>query len=168
MKSANGGSQSAPGLKTAEVPLIDICVRIAQFIGLPKSVGEIYGLLFVSLEPVPLDGVIERLNLSKGSASQGLKQLRAYGAIKPSYVPGDRRDHYVAETDLKKLLEGFLRERIEPGVIDLAERLVRLQEDFAKMPARERAVAQERVDTLRLWQRQAQRVLPLVNGFLGK
>ena len=43
-----------------------------KVLGLPKSVGEIYGSLFISREPVSLDDLVERLGMSKGSGSQGL------------------------------------------------------------------------------------------------
>ena len=53
-----------------------------QIFGLvPKSVGQIYGLLFASPEPLSFSDIVERLDISKGSASQGLQLLRALGAI---------------------------------------------------------------------------------------
>lgn len=158
---------TAPALAEREVELLDICVRIAQFIGLPKSVGELYGLLFVSAEPLPLDMFVERLQMSKGSASQGLKQLRALGAIKPSYVAGDRRDHYVAETDLNKLVGGLLRERIQPAVADLAERLQRIQGHEARNATPGQKALQERLVMLQSWQKKIEKILPLAETFLG-
>jgi DNA-binding transcriptional regulator GbsR (MarR family) len=43
------------------------------------------------------DELGERLQISKGSVSQGLKVLRQLGAVKLHYVPGSRRDHYQPE-----------------------------------------------------------------------
>ncbi len=43
-----------------------------------------------------MDDLIERLNLSKGSASQGLKYLQDLGAVRAVYAGGDRRTHYEA------------------------------------------------------------------------
>jgi len=169
MKPPVAAPASAPSaLKPSEVELIEICVRIAQFIGLPKSVGELYGLLFVSSVPLPLDGLAERLSMSRGSASQGLKYLRAIGAVRPSYVAGDRRDHYLPETDLHRLVGGFVRERITPGVADLADRLGRIGARTARLPAAERRTAQEKLAVLQGWQRQAEKVVPLAAMFLGK
>ncbi len=166
--SAAGILPQAAVLSDSEVQLIDICVRISQFVGLPKSVGEIYGLLFVSSSPLSLDVVCQKLSLSKGSASQGLKHLRAYGAVKSNYIAGDRRDHYIAETDLNTLLNGFLKERIAPGIADLAERLGRIEEETAKLSPAEQRAAKERLAQLRQWQRQAAKILPLANTLLGK
>jgi hypothetical protein len=52
-----------------------------QVFGVPKSVGQIYGLLYASPEPLSFSDIVERLEISKGSASQGLQLLRSLGAI---------------------------------------------------------------------------------------
>ncbi len=107
-----------------EIQVIDLFIRGVQVLGLPKSIGEIYGMLFITPEPVALDTLVERLGISRGSASQGLRFLRNLGAVKPEYVPGERRDHYVAETSLKELVGGFVRGALTPhmesGVIRVA------------------------------------------------
>src|ERR1700689_637831 len=78
-------------LELVEVEVIHIFVQFAGVLGQPRSVAEIYGLLFASHQPLAMDTLIERLNLSKGSASQGLKYLQELGAVRTVYVAGDRR-----------------------------------------------------------------------------
>jgi DNA-binding transcriptional ArsR family regulator len=56
--------------------------EVVQVFGVPKSVGQIYGLLYASPEPLSFSDIVERLDISKGSASQGLQLLRSLGAIK--------------------------------------------------------------------------------------
>ena len=75
------------GLSGVEVGVIDFFVSAVKVLGMPKSIGEIYGLLFVSPQPLPLDVLCQRLSMSKGSASQGLKLLRAFGAVKAVTAP---------------------------------------------------------------------------------
>ena len=62
-------SNPVPRISDLESELILFFVNAAQAIGLPKSYGEIYGLYYASDEPLTLDEVIERLQISKGSAS---------------------------------------------------------------------------------------------------
>jgi DNA-binding transcriptional regulator GbsR (MarR family) len=155
-------------LDQVEVEVIDVCVRMAQFLGLPKSLGEIYGLLMVSPQPISMEAVIERLKISKGSASQGLKQLRAFGAVRMSYVAGDRRDHYVIEMDLARFLSGFLKERVESGVLDLAERLTRLHGLSQQTATEHKHVLQERVRRLQTWQTMIQKTLPSLERLLAQ
>ena len=46
--------------------MIDVFVRAASLIGLPRSIGEIYGLLFYA-QALSFDELVERLQISKGS-----------------------------------------------------------------------------------------------------
>ena len=41
-----------------------------RLFGVPPSVGQIYGLLYASPEPLSFTDIVERLEISKGSASQ--------------------------------------------------------------------------------------------------
>lgn len=149
-------------LSEFEHATIEVFVRIAQLLGIPKSIGEIYGLLFVSARPLSFEGVIEKLAMSKGSASQGLKVLRGIGAVRLTYVAGDRRDHYLAETGLRKLAAGVLREKLEPHLISSEDRLLRLRALLDTTPVSDRELLSERIQTLRGWQQKTKSLLPLV------
>src|SRR5205809_1576702 len=93
---------ATPHLSELEVEAIDLFIGLIRLLGMPKSVGELYGLLFVSPAALPMETLMERLHMSKGSASQGLKLLRSFGAVRTVYVAADRRDHYVAAFDLRR------------------------------------------------------------------
>src|SRR5271170_2193180 len=108
-------AKTAPSrLEPIEVEAIHLFVRFSRALGQPRSVGEIYGLLFVSHRPLAMDTLIERLQLSKGSASQGLKYLEELGAVRAIYVARDRRAHYEAVAELRNLAGHFLRQQILP------------------------------------------------------
>ena len=62
-----------------EVAVIDLFLNAANSFGLPKSYGQIYGLLFCRDQPLAMDEVMELLQISKGSASQGLACLAPIG-----------------------------------------------------------------------------------------
>jgi len=88
---------------------------------------------------VPLDYIRSKLNLSSGSASQGLRLLRTLGAVHATYVPGDRRDHFLAETGLRKITTGFLREKVVPDLMVHEEQLQRLSSLVEDMPSGSKA-----------------------------
>ena len=148
-------------LTETESELILFFVNAAQAFGLPKSVGEIYGIYFASPAPHALDDVVERLRISKGSASQGIRFLKEINALVPHYLPGDRRDHYAAETSLRRIADGYLRERIRPHLKDGAARLKQI-----KTPATNPTVA-DRIDTISTWTKKADLLFPVVSKFLG-
>ena len=157
----------APGLSALEIGVIDFFVGAVKVLGMPKSIGEIYGLLFVSPEPMTLDALVEGLNMSKGSASQGLKVLRAFGAVKAIYQPGDRRDHFIAEVELKQLAAGFLREQIQPRIGHGEERLSHLQRLVGSLPADGRGDFQKgRVAKLKRWSERGRGIMPLLGELL--
>ena len=97
-----------------ESAVIDLFLNAAISFGLPKSYGQIYGLLFCRDKPLAMDEVMNLLQISKGSASQGLRALRQLGAVSSSFAPGDRRERFAAEIRLRKLVSGFLREQADP------------------------------------------------------
>jgi HTH-type transcriptional regulator, glycine betaine synthesis regulator len=159
--------QDSTSLKT-EVSLfqrecINLFVHAAHMLSIPRSVGEIYGLLYSSPNPLTMDDVIDQLSISKGSASQGLRSLRDIGAVRTTYVTGDRRDFFVAETELRKLAFGFLRESIEPHLNRGVDHLQRMDESLVAIPAGEpKRFAEGRVKKLRRWHRFASQMLPLL------
>ena len=64
-----------------EGAVVDLFLNAANSFGLPKSYGQIYGLLFCRDQSLAMDEVMELLQISKGSASQGLRALRQLGAV---------------------------------------------------------------------------------------
>ncbi|MCF7863927.1 MAG: hypothetical protein K9L89_03960 [Kiritimatiellales bacterium] len=150
-----------------EREVIEMFVRMADVLNLPRSVGEIYGLLFVSPMPLCLDDCRIRLNISKGSTSQGLKILRSFGAIRTTYLPDDRKDYYLAETSLRKIASGFASEQIQPHVHNGKEHIARVRELLAQHDGADKAMLQEKIDLLANWQKRAGQTLPLILKLIG-
>ena len=163
----NGASSVANGLGELEREVIELFIRMADVLNLPRSVGEIYGLLFISSLPLCLDDCRIRLNISKGSTSQGLKILRSFGAIRTVYIPGDRKDYYVAETSLRKIASGFAGEQIQPHVHSGKDRIERIRELLDAQGAEDRESLQEKIDLLDNWQKRAGKTLPLILKLIG-
>jgi len=115
-----------------------------------------------------MDDLIARLELSKGSASQGLKFLRNLGAVRMVYVAGERRVHYQAVAELRNLTTRFLRDQIVPHLDNGQARLERIAAMVKQMPAEERVRINGRVKMLQSWGRNGRRFLPLVVKILGR
>ncbi len=149
-----------------ELTVIELFVHAAQLIGIPKSVGQIYGLLYCRDEPLPMDAIMNALGISKGSASMGLKTLRQIGAVKTVFIIGDRRDHYSAELRLRKLVSGFISDQVQPHLDSGEERLAHLETLIKDLPANERPAAEMRLSSLRSWHGKATTVLPILRKLL--
>ncbi len=143
-------------------------VEIVQLFGIPKSVGQIYGLLYASPEPLGFTAIVERLEISKGSASQGLQLLRSLGAINEvGQIEGTNRGvSYEPELSLRHLVTGILRERIAPSAGAGADRLKHLKQLALQSPAHV-AFYLERVSQLTTWSKRFTTVLPLLIALLG-
>jgi HTH-type transcriptional regulator, glycine betaine synthesis regulator len=90
---------------------IDTCGRIAEFWGFTRTMGRTFGLLYFSQQPLSQSQIQSRLRVSAGSASMTLTALGRWGVAHRVWVPGQRREHYQAETDFWKMISGVLNER---------------------------------------------------------
>jgi DNA-binding transcriptional regulator GbsR (MarR family) len=154
-------------LSPLELEVIELFVQLSRALNQPRSVAEIYGLLFVSPAPLAMDHLTDRLQLSKGSASQGLRFLRDLGAIRMVYVAGERRAHYEAVAELRYLASHFLRMQILPYLAEGEARLERLSKSVDGVPTETRDHLMRRLDLLKSWSRNSRRVFPLILRVLG-
>ena len=149
-----------------EVEAIEMFINFLRLIGLPKSVGEIYGLLFVAPKPMAMDEIMERLEISLGAASQGLKLLRSFGAVRVVYERGDRRDHYVADLELSRFATVFIKDELQPRIDMAAERIKRMEAALLELPRKERRATAERIERLKHWLDKGQKILPWFIRFM--
>jgi HTH-type transcriptional regulator, glycine betaine synthesis regulator len=164
-----------------ELECVGFFEEVVQVFGIPKSVGQIYGLLYASPRPLIFSDIVERLEISKGSASQGLQFLRSLGAVNASRqtsnlsevsdstnhgILASRSISYEPELSLRKLLSGVLRERIVPLTATGKDRLVRLRA-VAEQQGEAGVFCLDRVEQLETWRRRLKTVLPVLTALLG-
>ena len=152
-----------------EFAVIDLFLNTAQSVGLPKSLGQIYGLLFCRDESLSMGEIMELLQISKGSASQGLRALKQLGAVNLVFERNDRKERFLAEIRLRKLVSGFIREQGEPhldkGMVRL-QNLDNLLNSVQDFDSAQRGKNREKI--LVGWHRQMSRLLPLLKMIVGK
>jgi DNA-binding transcriptional regulator GbsR (MarR family) len=153
-------------LQDLEVEAIEMFINFLRLIGLPKSVGEIYGLLFVAPRPMAMDDIMDRLGISLGAASQGLKLLRSFGAVRVVYERGERRDHYVADLELSRFATVFIKEELQPRMDMAAERIKRMERALAELPPKERKATRERIERLKHWLDKGRKLMPWLIRFM--
>ncbi|HEY0258062.1 MAG TPA: hypothetical protein VGC39_11510 [Candidatus Methylacidiphilales bacterium] len=158
---------ASSSLDQAEIEAIDLFVQFSRIFGQPRSYAEIYGLLFASPKPMTMDMLIERLHLSKGSASQGLKYLEDLGAVRTVYLANERRTHYEAVAELRNLAGRFISKQILIHFQDGNTRLDRLAAQAQKLSGERRRHVLARVKLLRSWERAGKRAVPFLLKILG-
>lgn len=151
------------------IPFEKECVALfssyLHVLGVPKSIGAIYGLLFASPEPLCFAQIVEKLEVSKGSVSQGLTFLRQSGAVKVVARPGDRREFFAPELALRRLASGLIQEKVQPLAKETRTAVARLREQAAAAGT-QKQFQLEQIKQLETWHRQLGRVLPVVQAIL--
>ncbi len=154
-------------LSELEKEVVDVFVRIAGVLSLPRSVGELYGLLYISPKPLCIDDCMRKLKISKGSTSQGLKILRSFGAVNTVYVPGDRKDFFEAESALRRIVSGFVDEQVRPHLENGKDRMSRINQLIAaEEDADRKEFFETRISRLQGWQKRANSLLPFALNFI--
>lgn len=132
--------------------------------GVNRSVAQIHALLYLSDAPLPAEDIAEALGLARSNISTALKELMAYAIVRRVHIDGDRRDHFVAETDLWELLLRISAERKRREIDPTLALLAALSERLASDPAAPRQLREritrmhEFIGTLTGWYEQVRQL----------
>jgi DNA-binding transcriptional regulator GbsR (MarR family) len=114
--------------------------------GVNRSVAQIQALLLLSDRPLTAEEISDKLGMARSNVSNSIKELLNWKLVMRVPMLGDRRDHYVAETDLwqmaSKVAQGRKEREIDPMVNAIREAM-----DHANDP-RISHVVRERLNTM--------------------
>ncbi len=113
MSPGSAAPRSASGhpLQRAELRVADAVGSLMELWGFRRQLGRVWAVLFLSERPLAAPELCERLQISTGLLSMSLAELRRWGAVRGVAVPGDRKEHFQAETHVWRLLRRVLAER---------------------------------------------------------
>ncbi|HHZ82864.1 MAG TPA: hypothetical protein EYN60_02410 [Nitrospirales bacterium] len=153
-----------------ELEVVSAAGELAMSISLARSVGQIFGLLYIASEPLSIDDLCWRLEMSKGNVSINLRVLEAWDAVEKIWVRGSRRAHYKAVRDLKRIA----LQRIEQGGrrrVDLAlAKISRMESLSRSRNDRRDKAAVERVREFKAFLKSVKKglkLLPKLESFLA-
>jgi DNA-binding transcriptional regulator GbsR (MarR family) len=107
---------AAQALSRAELRAADAVGSLMELWGFRRQLGRIWTVLFLSERPLAAPDLCERLQISTGLLSMSLAELRRWGVVKSAAVPGDRKEHFEAETHVWRLVRRVLAERERAAV----------------------------------------------------
>jgi DNA-binding transcriptional regulator GbsR (MarR family) len=113
----------------AMIPVVERVVlhwgEMASRWGVSRTVAQIHALLYLSDRPLPADEIADTLNVARSNVSISMRELQAWGLIKPVHVLGDRREHFEALQDITQLFRIIVEERkkreLDPTIALLRE-----------------------------------------------
>lgn len=127
--------QSHEILLRAQDELADVFGNIAAFWGFTRTQGRVFGLLFLSPEPLGHAEVRARLGVSAGSVSMTLTSLQHWGVVER------HGREFVAQTDFWQIITGVMRRRERAQVDDAIARVQRILDLLAEAPPGSPAIA---------------------------
>lgn len=102
-----------PSLMAVQQSMLDGLGQLSAYFGFSKVMGQLYGALLLSADPLSLDDLVELLDISKASVSMNLRTLEHMGMVRQVWVRGSggRRKFYEAETDFWQIISNILAGR---------------------------------------------------------
>ncbi len=103
--------------------------------GFKRNMGRMWTVLYLEDHPLSAAELGERLGLSTGSVSMLLTEMQQWGVVKKTWVVGERREHFEAETTIWKLVSRVLRDRELHWIRTAQEEFSRAEKDLDRAPA---------------------------------
>jgi HTH-type transcriptional regulator, glycine betaine synthesis regulator len=123
---------------------------MAALWGGSAAMGRTHGLLYITGRAMTAEEIMTRLQISRGGVSMALRALLAVGTVRRHYLPGQRKQHFVAEQDpwtwFKRVIAERRRREVDP-VVDAVVHCLALSQR-APADAADLAATQERLERL--------------------
>ncbi len=157
-------------LPKVRLELVDVFGRMAQALSFPRSVGEIYGLLYLAPAPMSAPEIGEALSISKGSVSTGTRQLLALGFIRKVWLQEERKDYFEAVLELGDMVRTAYDQVFKVRAQNAERRLTDVTETLADekddLDPEEYALIKERLARLTKLQKRAKQFMPLIERLI--
>jgi len=164
-------------LQAVQDSMLDGLGQLAAYFGFSKVMGQLYGALMLSAEPLSLDDLVELLDISKASVSMNLRTLEHLGMVRQVWVKGrgDRRKFYEAETDFWQIISNILAGRemrdVSRALSVMDDNAARLSKSMANMSEADQELAKlylERMEQMQSLFRFAQLLITSILGKAGE
>jgi DNA-binding transcriptional regulator GbsR (MarR family) len=109
--------------------------------GVNRSVAQIHALLYISETPLNAEQISHTLGIARSNVSNSLKELQSWRIIERVPIPGDRRDHFTAETDVWEIavrIAAVRKQREIDPALDTLDLCVKEAADDSRVSAQQR------------------------------
>ncbi len=166
--------QLANDLQIVHDSMLDGLGQLADYFGFNKVMGQLYGSLLLSAEPLSLDDMMGRLGISKASVSTNMRSLEHMGMVRQVWVRGGsgRRKYYQAETDFWQIFSNFLSGRelrdVERALAVMEENRQRISSSIADLPSDQQILARLYLDRIAQMQALFRFAQLIINSILNQ
>ena len=120
-------------LQSIRYQVADAVGGLMELWGFKRIMGRTWALLYLADAPLSAADLGDALQVSPGSVSMTVSELLKWGVVKKTWVPGDRRDFYLPETSVWKMVSRVIRERELVHVRDTNDQLAAAQSALAEL-----------------------------------
>ncbi len=151
---SKSGKQLASELQIVHDSMLDGLGQLADYFGFNKVMGQLFGTLLLSAEPLSLDDMTARLGISKAGVSTNMRSLEHMGMVRQVWVRGGsgRRKYFQAETDFWQIFSNFLSGRelrdVERALAVMEENRLRISSTIDELPYEEQLLARLYLDRI--------------------
>jgi DNA-binding transcriptional regulator GbsR (MarR family) len=150
----NGNSSSDALLNAVHDSMLDGLGQLSSYFGFSKVMGQLYGAMLLSSKPLCLDDMVERLDISKATASMNMRTLENLGMTRQVWVRGSngKRKYFEAETDFWQIISNILKGRemrdLDRAIGVMEDNIKRLRLAMDTMNDADRSAAQLYIDRI--------------------
>ncbi len=120
--SSSPSSEREPRALTAsEIAVSDVIGRLIEFWGFKRNMGRVWSVLYLSPDPLSAEDLRHLLRLSSGAVSMTLSELSRWGVVRKVWVQGERKDFFVAEVQLWRMISRVFNEREKVEIVSAIE-----------------------------------------------
>lgn len=95
----------------AKIKFVSTWGSLGSLWGINKAMAQIQALLFISIQPLSMEDIMEELQISRGNTSMNLRQLMDWGIVTKELIPGERKEYFTTEKDVQELTRIIAKER---------------------------------------------------------
>ncbi|UCD30925.1 MAG: hypothetical protein JSW04_00495 [Desulfobacterales bacterium] len=130
--------------------LIHVIGEKAEKFGFSRIAGQLEGLLLFSREPMSLDEMAERLEVSKGSVSTNIRLLERWKVVRKVYHRGARKNFYEIRGNIWEIETEIMSTIVKDEIERIKSLMSNSEKDLKKV---ERKTAEENEEIAFLEQR---------------
>lgn len=105
--------------------------------GISRTMAQVHAVLLLSTKALNQDEIMDTLQVSRGNASMSLKSLMEWGLIYKEFIPGERKEYYIAEKDAWRIATQVAQERSKRELMPVIHMLNQIKDinDPSAMPS---------------------------------
>lgn len=96
--------------------------------GINRTMAQIHALLLISPDALTQDAIMEELNISRGNTNMNIRELINWGLVERVLLSGERKEYFLAEKDIWKVVKQIVKERKKRELEPMLELLNKLED----------------------------------------